>query len=222
MRKELLAAGLCALLLAGCQDNPKGDNYGGASHLHPDNRRSEVYGDQGGKKKAHRSQKFGYYRHQKSPVMGDRSSAEEMAVLDKGQIAKDISRISTTLPNVNDAAVLVTDQEVLIAYDTDTKNRELTADQVKVTAISRVPRFFHVYVSDNKNLMRDVETLTSLNTQNENAEESIAAVIKEMKKSPQGARVNASENENGESPGDNMGGGMNGGSNRGATGGMKR
>ncbi|RDU36931.1 sporulation protein [Neobacillus piezotolerans] len=221
MRKELLAAGLCALLLAGCQDNPKGDNYGGASHLHPDNRRSEVYGDRGNKKRPDESQRFGYYRHQKSPIMGDKS---EMAVLDRGQIAKDISRVCTTLPNVNDAAVLVTDEEVLVAYDTDTTNRELTADQVKRTALSRVPRFFHVYISDNKNLMRDVETLTSLTTQNKNADESITAVIREMKKSPQGARVNALENENGETPGDRSGGmsGTNGGMNGGSNGGMNR
>ncbi|WP_316571545.1 YhcN/YlaJ family sporulation lipoprotein [Neobacillus sp. YIM B06451] len=213
MRKELLAAGLCGLLLTGCQDNPKGDNYGGVSHLHPDNRRSEVYGDQANKKRPDVSQRFGYYRHQKSPIMGDRSNAKEMAVLDREQIAKDISRVSTTLPNVNDAAVLVTDEEVLIAYDTDTTNRELTADQVKRTAMSRVPRFFHVYVSDNKNLMRDVETLTSLTTQDEDANEAIAAVIKEMKKSPQGARINASENENGETS-DDLKRGMNGGMKR--------
>ncbi|WP_053367597.1 YhcN/YlaJ family sporulation lipoprotein [Bacillus sp. FJAT-27245] len=209
MRKAFLAAGLCGLLLAGCQDNPKGDNYGGVSHLHPDNRRSEVYGGLGDKKRPDESQRFGFYRHQKSPVMGDRSTAEEMARIDRGQIAKDISRISTTLPNVNDAAVLVTDEEVLVAYDTDSNNRELTADQVKKTAMSCVPRFFHVYVSDNKNLMRDVETLSSLTTHNENAEESIAAVIREMKKSPQGARMNASENENGETS-DDMKRGMNG------------
>ncbi|WP_409271151.1 YhcN/YlaJ family sporulation lipoprotein [Neobacillus sp. SCS-31] len=213
MRKELLAAGLCGLLLAGCQDNPKGDNYGGVSHLHPDNRRSEVYGDRENKKRPDESQRFGYYRHQKSPIMGDRSNAEKMAVLNREKIAKDISRVSTTLPNVNDAAVLVTDEEVLIAYDTDTNNRELTADQVKRTALARVPRFFHVYVSDNKNLMRDVETLTSLTTQDEDADEAIAAVIKEMKKSPQGARVNASENENGETS-DDIKRGMDGGMRR--------
>ncbi len=115
MMKQLLAAGLFSMLLAGCQDNPKGDNYGGGGHLHPDNRRSEVYGDLNNKKRADKSQRFGYYRHQKSPIMGDKSGMGHYPSLDRQQIAKDISRMSTDLPNVNDVAVLVTDKEVLVA-----------------------------------------------------------------------------------------------------------
>ncbi|RHW42652.1 sporulation protein [Neobacillus notoginsengisoli] len=189
MQMRLWAYILCGFLLAGCAGgDTAGDNYGGVSHLHPDNRRSEVYGGEKGQKRADKSQQFGFFRHQKSPIMGDRSARRHPPVMDRKKLARDIGRLSTDLPNVNDAAVLVTDDEVLVAYESDTDNRELTADQVRKTAISVVPSFYHVYVSDNKMLIRDVETLSSLNTQNENATETIDAVIREMRKSPQGFR----------------------------------
>lgn len=188
MQKKLSVYVLFMFLLAGCSGGDKaGDQYGGVSDLHPDNRRSEVYGDVKGKP-ADKSHMFGYYRHQKSPIMGDKSTRHKPPVLDRKKLARDIGRLSTDLPNVNDAAVLVTDDKVLVAYDSDTANRELTADQVRKTAMSVVQRFFHVYVSDNKMLIRDVETLSSLNTQNKNVTEAIDAVIREMVKTPQGLR----------------------------------
>ncbi|WP_043932305.1 YhcN/YlaJ family sporulation lipoprotein [Bacillus sp. EB01] len=203
MKKQLYALSLCGLLLAGCGgENAGADRYGNNTHMYTNNRRAEVL-DQGEEKKADKSQRFGFVRHYKSPIMGDRSAKNDHeAPLDRQELAGHISRISTDLPNVNEVVTLVTDEEVLIAYETDTNNRELTADQVKRTAMSFVPRFFHVYVSDNKMLMNDIETLSSLNTSSKNSDAAIAAVIKEMKKSPQGKRMNESENENGETPDD--------------------
>ena len=75
---------------------------------------------------------------------------QPLCFLNREQVANIISQFSTDIPNVNDVATLVTDQEVLIAYKTDSKNRNLTADQVKKTAMSVVPRYYHVYVTDKK------------------------------------------------------------------------
>jgi ribosomal protein S17E len=137
--------------------------------------------------------------------MGDNTANDHYSALDREQVANIISQLSVDIPNVNDVATLVTDQEVLIAYDTDSKNRNMTADQVKKTAMSVVPRYYHVYVSDNKVLMRDVENLANLDSTSRNARNTVNGLIKQMKKSPQGQRMNSSEDENGLTPDDNMG-----------------
>lgn len=73
----------------------------------------------------------------------------------------------------------------------------MTADQVKKTAMSVVPRFYHVYVTDNKVLMRDVENLANLDSTSRNSRNLVTGLVAQMKKSPQGQRMNPSEDENG-------------------------
>lgn len=145
-----------------------------------------------------KSEAFGYVRHQKSPIMGDQVSDSHYSAIDREKVADTISRLSTALPNVDDVSTLVTGEEVLVVYDTDSNNRELTADQVKKTALSVVPRWYHVYVSDNIGLRQNVENFASLDSDSEKAEYAIDKLIKDMKKSPQGKKVNNEENANGE------------------------
>jgi ribosomal protein S17E len=124
--------------------------------------------------------------------------------MDREQVANIISQLSTDIPNVNDVATLVTDQEVLVSYSTNSKDRNHTADQVKRTAMSVVPRYYHVYVSDNANLMRDVENLANLDSTSKNARNLVNGLVKQMKKSPQGSRMSDSEDENGATKDDVM------------------
>lgn len=141
---------------------------------------------------------YGYVRYQKSPVANDTEKAQNIATLDREEAADSISKLSSTIPNVNDVATLVTDEDVLIAYKTDTKDRNATADQVKRTAMSIMPRYYHVYVSDNPQHIQDIERFSEANTKAESVEESIHLTIKEMLKSPQGRKMNDGENANGE------------------------
>ncbi|KSU87621.1 sporulation protein [Bacillus sp. VT 712] len=141
---------------------------------------------------------YGYVRYQKSPVANDTEKAQNIATLDREEAADSISKLSSAIPNVNDVATLVTDEDVLIAYKTDTKDRNATADQVKRTAMSIMPRYYHVYVSDNPQHIQDIERFSEANTKAESVEESIHLTIKEMLKSPQGRKMNDGENANGE------------------------
>jgi hypothetical protein len=50
--------------------------------------------------------------------------------------------------------------------------------------------------------MRDVENLANLDSTSRNARNLVNGLIKQMKKSPQGQRMNASEDENGLTPDD--------------------
>jgi ribosomal protein S17E len=209
MKKLSIIAGLSlTLFAAGCSKDlaANRDVYEESGNtINVNNKREELYNEGGGGGARNMSTNYGFVRHQKSPVENDQGGTEHYAPIDREQIAHIISELSTDMPNVNDVATLVTDQEVLVSYTTDTKDRNLTADQVKRTAMSVVPRYYHVYVSDNKNLMRDVENLANLDATSRNARNSVNALIKQMKKSPQGARMTETgENENGETQADTM------------------
>lgn len=202
MKKLAIILGLTAITaLAGCSNdvgNNRDDIYEESGNtINVNNKRNELY-NEGGREVRNMSTDFGYVRHQKSPIMGDKNANDHYTALNREQLAHIISTYSSDIPNVNDVATLVTDQEVLIAYHTDTKNRDLTADQVKRTAMSVVPRYYHIYVTDNRALMRDVENLSHLDsTTGATARSSINSVIRQMKKSPQGARMSPGEDANG-------------------------
>lgn len=207
MKKMSIIAGLCLTLIAtGCaKDMANRDVYEESGDtINVNNKREELYNEGGGRGARNMSTNYGFVRHQKSPVENDQGGTEHYSPLDREKLAHIISELSTDMPNVNDVATLVTDQEVLVSYSTDTKDRNLTADQVKRTAMSVVPRYYHVYVSDNKNLMRDVENLANLDADSRNARNSVNELIKRMKQSPQGSRIDAGENENGETQADTM------------------
>jgi virulence-associated protein VapD len=205
LKKLVLIAGLCTLTaLAGCQkDSANRDVYEESGNtINVNNKRHELYREGATKDVRNVSTSYGFVRHQKSPLMNDNTANDSYSALDREQVANIISKLSVNIPNVNDAATLVTDQEVLVAYHTDSKDRDSTADQVKRTAMSVVPRFYHVYVTDNKALMRDVENLANFDSNNKEARDSVNNVIKQMKKSPQGTRMSDSEDENGLTPDD--------------------
>lgn len=199
--------GFCLLLTAtGCsKDMANRDVYEESGDtINVNNKREELYNEGGSQGVRNVSDDYGFVRHQKSPIQNDRGGTEHYAAMDREQVANIISQLSTDIPNVNDVATLVTDQEVLVSYSTDSKDRNLTADQVKRTAMSTVPRYYHVYVSDNKNLMRDVENLANLDSTSKNARNLVTGLIKQMKKSPQGNRMSDSEDENGATKDDVM------------------
>jgi ribosomal protein S17E len=200
LKKLVIILGLCTLTaLTGCtKDMGNRDVYEESGNtINVNNKRHDLYNEGASRGVRNVSKNYGFVRHQKSPLMNDNTANDHYTALDREQAANIISKLSTNIPNVNDVATLVTDQEVLIAYTTDSKDRNLTADQVKKTAMSVVPRYYHVYVSDNKVLMRDVENLANLDSTSRNARNLVNGLITQMKKSPQGQRINASEDENG-------------------------
>jgi ribosomal protein S17E len=205
LKKLIIIMGLCTMTaLTGCsKDMSNRDVYEESGNtINVNNKRHELYNEGASRGVRNVSNNYGFVRHQKSPLMNDNKTNDHYAALDREQVANIISKYSTDIPNVNDVATLVTDQEVLIAYNTDSKDRNLTADQVKKTAMSVVPRFYHVYVTDNKVLMRDVENLANLDSTSRNSRNLVTGLVAQMKKSPQGQRMNASEDENGLTPDD--------------------
>ncbi|GAA0326752.1 YhcN/YlaJ family sporulation lipoprotein [Bacillus carboniphilus] len=201
MKKTLLTLGICGVIaLTGCKDQDAGEDiYKESGNTVNISDRPDLYNRNLGDNKQQRAEEYGYVRHQKSPVPGENVTRnQEILSLDREALANTISLMAIQIPEVKDCATLVTDEEVLIAYEADTKDRKATADQVKRSAMSFVPRFFHVYVADDKKMIRDIENLSPLDSDSVGIESTIDATIKEMLQYPQGYRINNDENENGE------------------------
>jgi hypothetical protein len=195
LKKFILIIGLTTITaLTGCsKDTTNNDVYEESGNtINYNNKRSELYHEGAGRTARDKSTSYGFVRHQKSPVLNATQTNDHYTALDREQLANIISKYSTDMPNVNDVATLVTDQDVLIVYSTDTKNRNLTADQVKKTAYSVVPGWYHVYVSDDRHLMDEVESLAKMDSTSKNARANVNQLINQMKKSPQGYKINKS------------------------------
>ncbi|TDQ40444.1 YhcN/YlaJ family sporulation lipoprotein [Aureibacillus halotolerans] len=123
--------------------------------------------------------------------------------INKKDLAAIISGLVTTIKGVDESATLVTDKEVLIAYDRSAGNKEDIADQVKKSALSVIPRWFHVYVADDADLLTEIERLGELPARKEKTRNEVTNMIQTMIANyPQGERVSDSENENGEMDGE--------------------
>ncbi len=200
MKKSILALAICiGLVTTGCQAAMENESpiarenrmlssknrSGDTTVINPD-------------RNAHDVQRFGYVRHQRETALPRGGSNPHIAVYDPELLADAVSKLAVLIPDVHDVATLVTASEVLVAYNTTSDDRFETADQVKRTAMSCVPRFFHVYVSDDPAMMDTIGRFRSLTTRSENVNEVLEQTINEMLSSPQGRRISASENENGE------------------------
>lgn len=197
MRKLILIT--CFLVLGtmtACNNNTAGDGLyqESGNTINVNNQRADI----NNAKQNQDPDQFGYVRHQDSGTMGDHMTVNHGEVFDREKVADAISKVCINLPNVEDVSTLVTDEEVLIVYHTDSEKRNLTADQVKRTAMSFVPRSYHVYVSDNTQLRKNVESFSTMHSDNPKAEYALDKLIEDMKNSPQGMKMGNGENENGE------------------------
>ncbi|ACJ34781.1 Uncharacterized conserved protein [Anoxybacillus flavithermus WK1] len=200
LRNTWLLTGISTIaLLSGCaQMNESTSLYEKSGTTINVRSRNDLYNEHGVKNGMDsRLTNFGYVRHQKSPIPGDTTQYATIPVLNRENVADLISKLCTQLPNVYDVGTLVTDDTVFVVYKTDSTNRFETADQVKKTAISVVPRYYHVYVSDNPRMFQDIERFGRLDANSRNIDQILQQTIKEMLKSPQGRKVSSGENENG-------------------------
>ncbi|MET3699484.1 sporulation lipoprotein YhcN/YlaJ [Bacillus oleivorans] len=204
MKKTFLTIGICGLILTGCNDNEAGqDIYKESGNTINVNDSADLYNPNLTDNDSQKNEEFGYVRHQRNPIPGNNTvQYGEILAIDREALADTISRIAVQIPNVEDAATLVTDEEVLIAYRSNSEDRNATADQVKRTALSFVPRYFHVYVADDPRMIREIEDISPLDSDSNNVESIVDQTIQQMLKYPQGNRLSDGENENGEYEGD--------------------
>ncbi len=199
LKKQILLIIPLVFGLAACQGEEATDPFDHAD-LTPIKTDPEEYGmNTADSQNKSKKGAFGYVRHSRNTNnMKSQRKPSNVVYLDRDRLADMISSMAIQLPYVHDIAVLVTDEEVLIGYKTTTKNRDATADQVKKTALSVIPRYYHVYVSDMEGIIPEIERYESGSTVNGEMDKSIDQTITQMKKAPQGKKVSDGENENGE------------------------
>ncbi|MDC3417873.1 YhcN/YlaJ family sporulation lipoprotein [Aquibacillus salsiterrae] len=136
---------------------------------------------------------LGYVRYNEDEINTENT---HYVGIDRNKMADIITRLILSNDNFEDVATLVTDEEVLIAYNQpEEMEREKAATIAKKTALSVLPRFYHVYVSDQPTAFKDIQSLQNSLTVNDDYENTLQTIIDEMKKAPQGEPVNDS-NEN--------------------------
>ncbi|ALX47182.1 YhcN/YlaJ family sporulation lipoprotein [Lentibacillus amyloliquefaciens] len=129
--------------------------------------------------------KLGYVRYTKEQIENE-TEEQHNVTIDRTNLANMITRIILRNDGFNEAATLVTDDKALIAYDLDELDAARAADMAKKTAVSILPGYFDVYVSDNETLIHDIQSLHNSSVQDNDYDNTINQIIKEMKKSPQG------------------------------------
>lgn len=180
IKKSLLMTGLCTmLLLTGCQMTDEGQpEIQSLANSHSTKLHPMTQMNQDGS-----FSNYGYNRYQREQVENQHFTP----TFDRNQLADGVTRMVLNNKTVDEAATLVTDKYVLVAYDTPSDSREYVADQVKRSVLSIVPRYYHVYLTDNHAHFQDIERFQNLSPAAPHVDETIEQTIQEMQKdSPQG------------------------------------
>ncbi|MFC0523863.1 YhcN/YlaJ family sporulation lipoprotein [Pontibacillus salicampi] len=130
--------------------------------------------------------RFGYSRYNEDQVA---KSEDEIryAVINRENVSDLITRMMLQGQGIKDAATLITDAEALIAYTPNGEvNRNEAATVAKKTAMSVLPRYYEVYVTDEEGAHKDLASLSNLTTDDNNYRKSLEKTIEQMRKSPQG------------------------------------
>jgi hypothetical protein len=137
--------------------------------------------------------RLGYVHYTKDQVNND-DEMEHGVSIDRTQVANVITRIALRGEGLEQVATLVTDEEVLIAYEkSDDVDEKEAANIARKTAQSVIPQYYEIYVSDNESLINDIQSLHNSSTTDGSYENTIDQIIKEMEKSPQGKEDNLKE-----------------------------
>lgn len=178
---RLLSILALGIILTGCAhtDNSSGEREQMLDELDP-NRENKTQNT------SNVNDKLGFVNYTRDQLNMD-TEEDHIATINRTQMADMIARFILRNEAFNRVATLVTDEEVLIAYDHDEgMDRAIAADIASKTARSILPGFYDVYVSDNQALIQDIQSLHNSSTQNKNYDNTIDQIITQMEKSPQG------------------------------------
>ncbi|GGJ89916.1 putative lipoprotein YutC [Lentibacillus kapialis] len=131
--------------------------------------------------------KLGYVRYTKEQVENE-TEKQHGVNIDRTALANMITRIILRNDGFAEAATLVTDNKTLIAYDKeDALDKDKAADIANKTAVSILPGYFDVYVSDNAALIGDIQSLHNSSIEDNKYDNTINQIIEQMEHSSQGA-----------------------------------
>lgn len=187
MKKKLFMLGILAvvLVISGCGNlNNYSQRDEVVDELDP-TRNQEAPAD---RETQELNKKLGFVKYTRDQL---KNEPYQNVTMDREKMADMITRIILRNNTFDEVATLVTDEDVLIAYQANDKIDEDNAAEIaKKTAMSVMPGYFDVYVSDNGVIMRDIQSLHNSTTENKNYDNYKDEIINEMKKSSQGFEEN--------------------------------
>ncbi|MFC7063988.1 YhcN/YlaJ family sporulation lipoprotein [Halobacillus seohaensis] len=182
---SILTLSLSALFISGCSPAQEDENTLQETEQDKDHTIEGNAMDNYNKEEPADGQ-VGYVRFQKGQLDQETEQNHKIKV-NREDMADMITRMILRYEDFEDVATLVTDDEILVAYDPpEDKDRNNAADMVKKTAYSLVPSFYKVYVSDNPSAFGDIQSLSNSTVYDEQYSEGIESIINKLKESPQG------------------------------------
>jgi hypothetical protein len=174
-----------ALFLAACNagggDEGAMDNqYNGNNY----NNNGNLNGNTMDNYERNRDDQLGYVRYNKDQV---NTEGNYETKIDREAMSDTITKMILSYEQFEDAATLVSDDEVLVAYQKPADmDRNEAADMVKKTAASLVPRFYEIYVSDQEEAFDEIQSLNNSSVNDRNYDNVLEDIIKDMRQAPQG------------------------------------
>jgi hypothetical protein len=196
MKKTIFIFGLSiSMLLVGCAKEEglgEGDQTLRGTEMDNTNQRPN---------EEQRNTQFGYVRYSQDQL--NTENVENLAPeIDREETANMITKLLIQLRDIKEAATLITDSHALVAYTREENvDRNQAADSVKKTVQSIIPRWFHVYISDQPQSYKDLQALGNNTVMETGSHPAIEEIIKRFRaESPQGGDYNEEDNimENGE------------------------
>lgn len=163
------------VFVAGCGMNNTSDGYEERyENLDPTRDQSDV-------ERNDLDTQLGFVRYTKDDF--NTEAEQDDYVLNKEQMANSITKSMLQNGGFEEVATLVTGKEVLIAYQTNDSIDDNRAEEIaKKSAMSITPRYFNIHVSNNANLMQDIQSLHNSRTTNHNYQNTVDNIINEMEK----------------------------------------
>ena len=176
MARIVVVLFMVVCFMSACGMNQSSDDYESRyENLDPTRNQSEVEDND-------LSSKLGYVRYTRDDFKTETNHGDYR--LNREQMANTITRSILQNEGFDEVATLVTGKEVLIAYQkNDSITVEKANDIAEKAAMSVTPRYFKIYVSDRADLMQDINSLHDSRTTNNNYQNTINNIIKEMNKS---------------------------------------
>ena len=189
--KRLLILMIAALMLTGCKIDTKNNHQSSGLNRMQDPTEEVTYKGPSKDIKQHEASdaadgQFGFVHYSRKQGGEYALTSEHIPEVDYKALADIISRQALALPDIYDAATLVTDEYVLIGYKTTNQNREEAATQVRQSAFAVIPNYYHVVVSDADNISADIARYKEFNANTTGVHDWLQNMIERMQKSPQG------------------------------------
>ncbi|MDM5157092.1 YhcN/YlaJ family sporulation lipoprotein [Bacillus sp. DX1.1] len=176
MKKQLVLSLLTLTLFAACQTANKAEmQREEGSRVLVSNKGDMYHTEQTNT----RLTRVGYSHKQKNEV-----SNRQVGTINREKVAEMITDMTVKLPDVTNAATLVTDDEVFVVYRAKTTDPALVTDQVYKTALSIVPRYYKAYVSTDQKLISQIQGLQSGTLNDKEYTQSLDMLKREMSKNP--------------------------------------